>query len=85
MGLIRYKLINEGSKSESLKPFLCLANGNQILLYKKDDNPFENKSFKNYENKTVIIEGDFLEDIFIVEKISTEDNKEVEQKVVEEK
>ena len=36
-GQILYKTFAEGSKSESSRPYICLENGTQILLYKKND------------------------------------------------
>ena len=39
-GIIQYKIFAEGTKSESSRPYIVLENGSQILLYKKNDNPF---------------------------------------------
>lgn len=73
-GVVLYRVFAEGTKSESSRPYIFLENGSQILLYKKSDNPFENKGFINYENQTITVEGEFSNGVFIVENI-LEDNK----------
>lgn len=73
-GVVLYRIFAEGTKSESSRPYIFLENGSQILLYKKSDNPFENKGFTNYENQTITVEGEFSNGVFIVENI-LEDNK----------
>ncbi|MBQ0052471.1 MAG: hypothetical protein KBT11_10490 [Treponema sp.] len=69
-GTIEYKTFAAGSKSESLKPFILLENGSQILLYKKNDNPFENKGFADFESKKVIVEGELVNGVFEVSSIA---------------
>ena len=69
LGKINFKIFAEGSKSECYRPYIFIDNGSQILLYRKDDNPFENKGFKEYEGKEVSIEGEFTAGLFIVESI----------------
>lgn len=64
IGVVEYKLFAEGTKSESKRPFICLANGTQILLYKKNDNPFENNFFQKFEGMKVTITGDFVNGVF---------------------
>ena len=61
IGKIQYKVFAQGTKSESKRPFICFENGTQILLYKKDDNPFE--------NKTVEVEGDLVNGVFEVTSV----------------
>ena len=46
-----------------------LENGGQILLYKKNDNPFENNFFSSYEGKKVVMEGELVNGTFVVENI----------------
>ena len=57
-GIIQYKIFAEGTKSESSRPYIVLENGSQILLYKKNDNPFENIGFSSYEGQKVLVEED---------------------------
>ena len=68
-GTIHYKLFAEGTKSESQRPYIFLDNGGQILLYKKEDNPFETNGFTAYDGKEVTVEGEFTEGVFEVETI----------------
>ena len=61
-GIIQCKIFAEGTKSESSRPYIVLENGSQILLYKKNDNPFENTGFSSYEGQKVLVElSDFGE------------------------
>ena len=74
---VEYKLFAEGTKSESKRPFICLENGTQILLYKKNDNPFENNFFQKYEGMKVSINGDFVNGVFeadLIELVLPEEN-----------
>lgn len=75
-GKIQYKTFAEGTKSECLRPYIFLENGSQILLYKKNDNPFENKGFTEYENQTISIEGEFENGTFLVETILLQEGGE---------
>lgn len=76
IGLIQYRVFAEGTKSESKRPFICFENGTQIRLYKQDDNPFENKGFLPYENKTVKVEGNLINGVFEVVSIEEYQEKE---------
>lgn len=69
IGKIQYKFFAQGTKSESKRPFICFENGTQILLYKKDDNPFENNGFLSFEDKTVEVEGDLVNGVFEVTSV----------------
>ena len=70
IGKIQYKVFAQGTKSESKRPFICFENGTQILLYKKDDNPFENNFFSSYEGQKVLVEGELVNGTFVVENIT---------------
>lgn len=72
-GIIEYKTFAKGSKSESLRPFICLENGSQILLYKKDDNPFENKGLTEFEGKKVSVEGELVNGVFEISSLREAD------------
>ena len=52
VGTIQNKTYAKGTKSESSRPYIVLENGGQILLYKKNDNPFENNFFSSYEGNS---------------------------------
>ena len=70
IGKIQYKVFAQGTKSESKRPFICFENGTQILLYKKNDNPFENNFFSSYEGQKVLVEGELVNGTFVVENIT---------------
>lgn len=74
IGTVQFKTFGEGTKSESLRPYLCFENGTQILLYKKDDNPFENNAFAEYEGKSITVQGELVNGVFEVEEIVLEEN-----------
>lgn len=69
-GIVKYLPFAEGTKSESLRPYIILGKGSRILLYKKDDNPFENKFFKAFEGKKVNLEGELENGTLNVESVS---------------
>lgn len=73
-GTVIFKLANEGSKSESKLPFLqVLEDGleKEIPLYLKNSNPFENNKLKEYEGKSVKIEGYEKNGTFVISQISS--------------
>lgn len=69
-GKIEFMLFAEGTKSESLQPFLIDKDGKKIRVYKKDDNPFMNNYFTAFEGKSVCISGEYSNEIFIVDSIT---------------
>ncbi len=71
-GKIEFMLFAEGTKSESLQPFLIDKNGKKIRIYKKNDNPFMNNYFTAFEGKSVCISGEYSNEIFIVDSITDE-------------
>ncbi len=71
-GKIEFMLFAEGTKSESLQPFLIDKDGKKIRVYKKDDNPFMNNYFTAFEGKSVCISGEYSNEIFIVDSITDE-------------
>lgn len=93
-GIIQYKIFAEGTKSESSRPYIVLENESQILLYKKNDNPFENTGFSSYEGQKVLVEGELVNGTFVVENITqhftenpkvSESSEETENEEIEEK
>ena len=71
-GMVIFKLVNEGSKSEGLQPYLACEDEKEIHLFLKDSNPFENNQLKNYENKTITAEGIIKDNTFIIHEIKTD-------------
>jgi len=68
-GFVKLQVFAEGSKSESLRPYIIFGNGGKLLLYKKNDNPFENQSLKDFIDKFVCIEGELVNEVFEIETI----------------
>ena len=70
-GTIVFQLINIGSKSEGLHPFLYEGKGAFLKVWLEEDCSFEGDALKPYDGKSVIIEGALDEeiDIFIIENI----------------
>jgi hypothetical protein len=70
-GTIVFQLINIGSKSEGLHPFLYEGKGEFLKVWLEEDCSFEGDALKPYDGKSVIIEGALDEeiDIFIIENI----------------
>lgn len=72
-GIVEYKTFAERTKSESLRPYIIMENGSRILLYKREDNPFENKGFKEFEGKKVTAEGELVNGVFEVASVQEAD------------
>lgn len=68
-GKIIYETFAAGSKSESARPYLETSDGNKILLYKKDDNPFENSSLAEFDGKNARITGEIKDGAFVAESV----------------
>lgn len=58
-GTVVFELAHVGSKSEGVYPFLLLEDGNKVKMALLGDNPFENTTLKTYDQKKVIVEGDY--------------------------
>ena len=63
---INFDVFAAATKSESKRPYLITETGEKILLYKLNDNPFENKGFTEFEGKNVTVAGEFKDNAFIV-------------------
>lgn len=68
-GVLRLLPFAPGSKSEGIRPFLVGDDGSRVLLYKKQDNPFENRGFHGVENQRVQVEGELRGGTFHVEQL----------------
>ena len=75
-GKVIFKLANEGSKSESSQPYLLTSEGQEIHLFLKDSNPFENNQLKQYEDKNITAEGIMKENTFVISDIKTDIQEE---------
>jgi hypothetical protein len=60
-GTVIFQMANVGSKSEGNHPFLLLEDGSTVKLGLVGDNPFMHTKLRAYENKNVVIEGDYNE------------------------
>ena len=60
-GKIIFELTNIGTKSEFELPFLVLEDGKKIKIGFKGDNPFEQPTLHLYDQKEVLVEGEFNE------------------------
>ena len=58
-GLIAFKLVNKGSKSEHNAPFLIVSDEEHVRLYFRGDNPFSHDMLRKFENKSCELTGDF--------------------------
>ena len=58
-GKVVFELANVGSKSEGVHPFLVMEDGKKVKLGLLGDNPFMHTRLKEYDQKNVILEGDF--------------------------
>jgi len=60
-GTVIFQMTAIGSKSEGNHPFLRMEDGNMVKLGLVGDNPFMHTKLRPYENKSVVLEGDFNE------------------------
>ena len=68
-GKVIFKPANEGSKSESLQPYLVVSDEKEIHLFLQDSNPFENNQLKSFEDKIITVEGVMKDNTFVIKKI----------------
>ncbi len=60
-GKIIFELTNIGTKSEFELPFLVLEDGKKVKIGFQGDNPFEQPTLHLYDQKNVVVEGEFNE------------------------
>ncbi len=71
LGTIVFLKDSIGSKSEAVYPFVYINRNEIKRIFKKGDNPFENKSFDSFDGKYVQITGqDGRSGVFNVERIT---------------
>ena len=68
-GIVIFRTADKGSKSESEQPFLKKDDGDEIRLFYKDSNPFENNYLLSYKEKRVKVTGKMHDSIFFVDSI----------------
>ena len=69
-GIVVFKSANNRSKSEGCFPYLYLGNGEFVKIRMRNENPFENTLLKEFDCKTVMLEGEYNDtDTFIVSSI----------------
>ena len=59
-GTIVFIKANEESKSAGTYPYLALENGEKVKIVLQNSNPFENNELSAYENKAVLVEGEYI-------------------------
>lgn len=70
-GKIVMRSANEQSKSAGVFPYLELDNGELVKIRKVKDNPFENDNLKQYQDKFVVLQGEYNENnTFMVTEIA---------------
>ena len=67
-GEVQHVISSKGSKSEHQAYYLISTKG-QFLLRRRDENPFEQHSFKKFEGKKVLCKGTTDEYVFFVDEI----------------
>ena len=75
-GTVIFQMANVGSKSEGNHPFLLLEDGKTVKLGLVGDNPFMHTTLRAYENKKVVLEGDFNENGKFIATSVAEDTAE---------
>ena len=69
-GTVVYKLINVGSKSERLTPFLYEGNGQFLKIWMHGDSSLFSDYLKKYDGKHITLLGEINEyDVFLIETI----------------
>ena len=69
-GIVVFKLVNVGSKSEGLRPFLYQGNGSFQSIWLTDDFSLEGTDLKPYDGKEVTVEGELEEHgIFLIKSL----------------
>lgn len=90
-GKIKFLPFAIETKSESLRPYLVDKDGNTIMVYKKNDNPFMNDYFTTWADKNVVLTGEYSDKTFIVDGVEenpdtiTEEDCDSEKSVDESK
>lgn len=68
-GTVIFQKTNEGSKSESIQPFLYVNQNEIVHIFMKNSNPFENKGLQEYDGKIVSAKGYYNNQTFVIEEI----------------
>lgn len=77
-GTIVFIKANEESKSAGTYPYLALENGEKVKIVLQNSNPFENNELSAYENKAVLVEGEYNEyGTLVATSISCKNGEEI--------
>ena len=70
-GIIRFLPYAQGSKSESVRPFLEAEGEEAVRLHLEGDNPFSNDGLRDFKDKECEVKGEMDEgnDFFRVESV----------------
>lgn len=78
-GKVVFEFMSSGSKSDGFHPFLILEDGKKVKLALRGDNPFMHTKLKAYNEKNVVVEGEFNDNgKFIATEISEDAPLKVE-------
>lgn len=77
-GIVIFKLINAGSKSEGNFPFIKIDDESIIAIYLENSNPFENNNLKEFEGKEITAEGTMKDGVFHISKIAPCSDEKIE-------
>lgn len=69
-GTVIFQKSNEGSKSESVQPFLYVNQNDVIHVFMQKSNPFENKVLQAYDGKMITVRGYYNNQSFVIVEIS---------------
>ncbi len=70
-GTIIFQKTNEGSKSESMQPFLYVNQNQVVHVFMNNSNPFENNSLQAYDGCNVTVEGYMNNETLVINSINS--------------
>ena len=69
-GIVVFRLVNVGSKSEGLRPFLYQGNGNFQPIWLESDSSLEGNDLKPFDGKEISADGEVEEHgVFLINNI----------------
>ena len=78
-GIIVFRLINIGSKSEGLRPFLYQGKGDFQAVWMAEDQSLEGRALQRFDGKAVALQGEMGEnDLFLIREL-----KEIKREVLD--
>ena len=70
-GTIIFQKTNEGSKSESMQPFLYVNQNQVVHVFMNNSNPFENNFLQTYDGCNVTVEGYMNNETLVINSINS--------------